>query len=55
LSGGKKGDSIRITLKSVREFEYTDEVRRKIFGRREPRGFKHEWRIIDGEPVELRR
>jgi hypothetical protein len=55
LSGGKKRDSIRITLKSVREFEYTDEVRRKIFGRRQPRGFKHELRIIDGEAVELRR
>ncbi|MHC4153998.1 MAG: hypothetical protein ACYST6_03590 [Planctomycetota bacterium] len=42
LSGGKKRDSIRIRLSSVK-------------GRRQPRGFKHELRIIDGEPVAPRR
>jgi hypothetical protein len=55
FSSGRKRDSIRITLKSVSAFEYTDEARRKIFGRRDPRGFKRELRIIDGEAVELRR
>jgi hypothetical protein len=55
FSSGRKRDSIRITLKSVKEFEYTDEARGKIFGRREPRGFKHEWRIIKGEAFMPRR
>ena len=55
LSSGKKRDSIRITLSSAKAFEFTDETRRKIFDRRQPRGFKHELRIIDGEPVALRR
>jgi len=51
FSDGKKRDSIRIRLSSVEPFEFTDEARGKIFGRREPRGFKHEFRIIDGAPV----
>jgi len=50
-SSGRKGDSIRIRLSGVEPFEFTDEARSKIFGRQAPRGFKHEFRIVDGEPV----
>jgi len=47
--------SVKIELRSLKPIELGDRKRRLIFRRPEPRGFKHEFIIIDGKPVELKR
>ena len=44
--------SITISLKSVKSANFTEKARRGLFSRPEPRGFKHVYKITDGNMVE---
>ena len=45
--------SITLDLKSVRPMEITEKVRNRYFNRPQPRGIKHERRIIGGKWIEI--
>jgi len=47
-----KNDSIKITLGSVKSTNFTDKQRRRLFTRPQPQGFKHIYKIIDGDIIE---
>jgi hypothetical protein len=49
---GKKEDSVRIHLGSVKSAAFTEEQRKGLFSRREPGRFEHVFRIVEGKPVE---
>ena len=49
FNGNGTEDSFRITLRSVKAVEFNKKI---FFNRPEPRGFKHIYKIIDGEMVE---
>jgi hypothetical protein len=52
IAGGNKGDSIQITLGSVKPMEFTDKQRERLFIRPQEQGFKQVYEIIDGKIVE---
>jgi len=45
-------DSVRVTLKSVKPYEFSQKQLEGLFNRPEPRGFKHEYRVVDGRWIE---
>jgi hypothetical protein len=47
-----KNHSVRVTLESVKGDRFTAEQQKGLFGRRKPRGFKHVFRVLEGEVVE---
>jgi hypothetical protein len=51
-SDGNGGDSVQITLGSVKSMNFTDKQRRRLFIRLEPKGFKHIYKIVDGDIIE---
>jgi len=51
-AGAESSDSITLNLKSVKPESFTEERRRKIFTKPEPRGYEHIYRIINGYLVE---
>jgi hypothetical protein len=50
---GSKRDSVQITLSSVKSVNFTDKQRGRLFVRPQPQGFKHIYKIVDGNVVEL--
>lgn len=52
FSGGDTEDSFKITLDSVRQKDFDEKLRKKLFTRPEPRGFERKYRIIKGEIIE---
>ncbi len=51
-AGGNKGDSVQITLSSVKSANFTDKQREQLFVRPQEQGFKQVYEIIDGKVVE---
>ncbi len=51
-AGGNKGDSVQITLGSIKPMELTDKQRGRLFVRPEAQGLKHIYKIVDGNVVE---
>jgi hypothetical protein len=49
---GGEGDSVQITLISVKPTNFTDKQRGRLFTRPQPQGFKHIYKIVDGNIVE---
>jgi len=49
---GDSEDSFKITLGSVKPVNFSEKQKRLIFARPKPRGFKHIYKIIDGEMIE---
>jgi len=49
---GKEEDSVRITLGSIKSMNFTDKQRRRLFTRPAPRGYKHVYKIVDGNIIE---
>jgi hypothetical protein len=47
-----KEDSVQITLSSVKPANFTDKQRKRLFIRPEPQGFKHIYKIVDGNIIE---
>jgi hypothetical protein len=47
-----KGDSVQITLSSVKPANFTDKQRRRLFIRPQAQGFKHVYKIVDGNIIE---
>ena len=47
-----KGDSVKITLSSIKSANFTDKQRRRLFIRPQPQGFKHIYKIVDGDIIE---
>jgi len=45
-------DSVRITLGSIKSISFSDEQRRRLFIRPQPRGFKNIYKIVDNNTVE---
>jgi len=52
FGGGDAEDSFEITLDSVRQKDFDEKLLKKLFTRPEPRGFKNQFRIINGEVIE---
>ena len=52
FGGGDAEDSFKITLDSVRQKDFDEKLRKKLFTRPEPRGFEHKYRIIKGQIIE---
>jgi len=51
-AGAEASESITLNLKSVKPDSFTEERRRKIFNKPEPKGYEHIYRIINGHLVE---
>jgi hypothetical protein len=51
-AGGSKGDSVQITLGTVKPMKFTDKQRERLFVRPQEKGFKQIYKIIDGKIVE---
>ena len=51
-SNGNKEDSVQITLSSVKPANFTDKQRERLFIRPQPQGFKHIYKIVDGNITE---
>jgi len=49
---GNEGDSARITLSSVKSTNFTDKQRGRLFTRPQLQGFKHIYKIVDGDIIE---
>jgi hypothetical protein len=47
-----KEDSVQITLSSIQPANFTDKQRKRLFVRPQPQGFKHIYKIVDGNVVE---
>jgi hypothetical protein len=47
-----KEDSVQITLSSVKPANFTDKQRRRLFIRPQAQGFKHVYKIVDGNIIE---
>lgn len=52
-ASGNKEDSVQITFSSVKSVNFTDKQRGRLFIRPQPQGFKHIYKIVDGNIVEL--
>jgi hypothetical protein len=53
LSGVEVQNSARITLRSIKETEYSERQKEVLFTRPEPKGFEHVYQIIQGRAVEI--
>ena len=51
-AGVNNGDSVRITLDSIKKAEFTEKLRTRLFTRSEPQGFKHVYKVVNGRIVE---
>lgn len=51
-TNGNEEDSVQITLNSVKSTNFTDKQRRHLFTRPQPQGFKHIYKIVDGDIFE---
>lgn len=51
-AGGSKGDSVQITLGSVKPVKFTDKQRERLFVRPQEQGFKQIYKIVDGKIIE---
>jgi hypothetical protein len=51
-TGGSKGDSVQITFGTVKAMEFTDKQRGRLFVRPQAQGFKHIYKIVDGNVIE---
>jgi hypothetical protein len=51
-AGRNKGDSVQITLSSVKPMDFTDKQRGRLFVRPQPQGFRHIYKIVDGNVIE---
>jgi hypothetical protein len=51
-AGGSKGDSVQITLSSVRPADFTDKQRERLFVRPQAQGFRQVFEIVDGKVIE---
>jgi hypothetical protein len=49
---GSEENSAQITLSSVKSTNFTDNQRRRLFVRPQPQGFKHIYKIVDGNVIE---
>jgi len=49
---GNEEDSVQITLSSIQPTNFTDKRRKRLFIRPEPQGFKHIYKIVDGNIIE---
>lgn len=52
LSGGGKGESVQITLGAVKQVEFTEKQRERLFVRPREQGFRQIYEIVDGKVVE---
>jgi hypothetical protein len=46
------GDSVKITLDSIKKAEFPEKLRARIFIRPDPQGFKHVYKVVNGRIVE---
>lgn len=51
-AGVNKGDLVRITLGSIKSTEFPEKLRSRLFMRPDPQGFKHIYKVIDGNIIE---
>jgi len=51
-AGGKEEDSAQITLGSIKSMSFSDKQRTRLFVRPQPKGFKHIYKIVDGNIIE---
>jgi hypothetical protein len=51
-AGVNRGDSVKIALDSVKKAEFPEKLRNRIFTRPDPQGFKHIYKVIDGNIIE---
>jgi hypothetical protein len=51
-AGGNKGDSVQITLGSVKPMKFTNKQRERLFVRPQAQGFEHIYKIVDGKIIE---
>jgi len=51
-AGVNKGDSVKITLESIKRAEFPEKLRSRLFSRPEPQGFKHVYKVVDGNIIE---
>jgi hypothetical protein len=49
---GNEKDSVQITLSSVKPANFTDKQRKRLFIRPQEQGFKHIYKIVDGNIIE---
>jgi hypothetical protein len=49
---GNEGDLVQITLSSIQPAKFTDKQRRRLFIRPQPQGFRHIYKIVDGNVIE---
>jgi hypothetical protein len=52
LADGNKKNSAQITLSSVKSINFTAKQRGRLFVRPQPQGFKHIYKIVDGNIIE---
>jgi hypothetical protein len=52
LADGNKRSSVQITLSSVKSVNFTAKQRERLFVRPKPQGFKHIYKIVDGNIIE---
>ena len=51
-AGVNKGDSVRITLESIKTADFSQKLRERLFTRPDPQGFKHIYKVVDGRILE---
>ena len=51
-AGVNRGDSVRITLDSIKKADFPEKLRTRLFTRPDPQGFKHVYRVIGGNIIE---
>jgi len=51
-AGVNRGDSVKITLDSIKKAELTENLRTRIFTRPDPQGFKHIYKVVGSRIVE---
>jgi hypothetical protein len=52
VAGANKGDSVAITLQSIKTAEFSEKLRSRLFIRPDYQGFKHIYRVIGGSIIE---
>ena len=51
-AGVNRGDSVKITFDSIKQAEFPEKLRNRIFTRPDPQGFKHIYKVVNGRIVE---
>jgi hypothetical protein len=52
VAGVNRGDSVKITLDSIKKAEFPEKLRSRLFTRLGPQGFKHVYKVVNGNIVE---